>query len=98
MRLKKGSEMKKTDLPSSVKKSEKCFSVKFEPCSPWFTSCTISKHLQKVTGWTVSELSKKASERNEVDDDGVEDCHDDDEEEEDGEEGARLSSGPITFV
>lgn len=73
-------------------KSEKCFSVKFELCSPGFTSCTISKHLQTVTGWTVSELSKKASERKEVDDDGVEDYHDDE------EEGARLSSGPITFV
>lgn len=96
MRLKKGSERKKTDLPSSVKKSEKCFSVKYELCSPWFTSCTISKHLQTVTGWTVSELSKKASVRKEVDDDGVEDYHD--EEEVDGEEGARLSSGPITFV
>lgn len=44
----------------------------------------------------MSELSKKASVRKEVDDDGVEDYHD--EEEVDGEEGARLSSGPITFV
>lgn len=94
MRPKKGSERKKkqTCRPAWNKKWNMFFSKNLSYAAPGFTSCTISKHLQTVTGWTVSELSKKASERKEVDDDGVEDYHDDE------EEGARLSSGPITFV